>query len=142
MRFYTCDVSLEGDRRHVVRKVNMSPAELMIMQAVHGHGAVTNISREPQAKRDNTSHAELRARLERTYGRVRIGSDNDPKPMLPQVFPGWPNVKFPVDAEAAGIDAIFMADEDKPKAKATRRTSRKAEPEPEPAAETETDFTE
>ncbi len=112
------------------------------MQAIHGRAAVYDIAVEPQQKsRDNTPHKEVGELLDRRYGRVRVGPDNNPRPVLPQVFPGWPNVRFPRDAADAGIDPEMMVEDDKPK-KASRRSTKKAEPEPAEASETETDFTE
>lgn len=141
MRFYTCRINLDGDVRHVVQKRGVTAAEIQVLQAIHGRASVYDIAVEPQQKsRDSTPHKEVGELLDRRYGRVRVGPDNNPRPVLPQVFPGWPNVKFPRDADDAGIDPEMMAEDDKPK-KSSRRSTKKAEPEPE-ASEPDTSFTE
>lgn len=140
MRFYTANVNLDGDVRHVVQKRGITAAEIMVLQAVHGHASVHNITQEPQQKaKDNTSHKEVGELLDRRYGRVRVGPESNLKPVLPSVFPGWPNVKFPRDAEDAGIDSELMAEDTAPKKTTRRKTTKKTEPEPEPEPETASD---
>ncbi len=144
MRFYTARINLDGDVRHVVQKRGLSAAELLVLQAVHGRAAVHNIVQEPQQKaKDNTPHRVIADHLDRRYGRVRIGPDNDPRPVLPQVFPGWPNVRFPSDAKDAGLDPeLFSEPPAKRSGGGSKRSSAKAE-EAAPAESTaEPDFAE
>ncbi len=141
MIYYECLVNLAGDRNHVVRKRYQSPAELMCLQAIHGAGSVYRITREPSKGRDSTPYQVIKDRLQKQYGRTRIGPDNDPRPLLPQVFPGWPNASLPGDASGAGIDPLMFAEDERPKPAAPRKSRAKAsEPEPEP--ETDTSFAE
>lgn len=147
MRFYTCMVTLEGDVRHVVQKQGVTAAEIQVLQAIHGVASVFDITAEPVSKgRDNTPHKEIANHLDRTYGRTRVGSDNNPRPVLTQVFPGWPNAKLPRDAKAAGIDPGMMVDEAKAKKAASKAKAADVPEEPEepeePSDEADTDFTE
>lgn len=135
MRFYTCRISLDGDVRHVVEKRGVTAAEIQVLQAVHGRSSVFDIAVEPQNKsRDATPHKVVADQLDRRYGHVRVGPDSSLRPVLPTVFPGWPNVKLPRDADDAGVDPELMVEDDKPK-KSSRRSAKKAEPEPEPEQE-------
>lgn len=143
MRFYTCRINLDGDVRHVVQKRGVTAAEIQVLQAIHGQASVYEIALEPQNKsRDNTPHKAVAEQLDRRYGRVRVGSDNNPRPVLPQVFPGWPNVRFPTDAKDAGINPELLAEDKTPK-KSGGRSTKKSEPASEPeAGESDTSFTE
>lgn len=142
MRFYTCRINLDGDVRHVVQKRGVTAAEIQVLQAVHGRSSVYDIAVEPQNKsRDATPHKVIAEILDRRYGRVRVGPDSNLRPVLSTVFPGWPNVKLPRDADDAGVDAELLVEDDKPK-KPSRGRAKKAEAEPEPEPEPDTDFTE
>lgn len=127
MRFYTAKINIGGDRNHVVTKTGVMPAELKVLQAIHGFGSVHDIKAEP-SKIDHTSHAEARDRLQKEYGRTRIDVGGDARPVLVSVFPGWPNVDMPADAKAAGIEPQLMLDDDEPEGPkpVSRRTYFKA----------------
>lgn len=138
MRYYSARINIGGDRNHVVVKRHLTPAHLQVFQAIHGHGEVYDITPEPTSGIDRTPQEQIKTVLDRQFGRVRTGSAGDQRPVLVSVFPGWPNVKLPADAEAAGIDDMLMAEEPRSRSKGGR--SKKAEP---PATEEETpDFTE
>lgn len=134
MRYYSAKVNIAGDRNSVVRKTNLTAAEVMVLQAIHGAGEVHDIKKQPAQGRDNTPHAEVRDYLMKRYGRVRVGPSSDRRPVLVSVFPGWPNVNLPSDLDKAGIDPILLAEDERPK-KATSRAKSA------PVTE-ETDFTE
>lgn len=127
MRYYSAFVNIAGDRNAVVRKTHLTAAEIMVLQAIHGHGEVYDISKEPSSGRDNTPHATVREHLDRRYGRVRVGPSSDRRPVLVAVFPGWPNVKMPSDAESADLDPVLFSEADKPKKSAPKRGAAKAE---------------
>jgi len=110
MRFYTADINIGGDRNHVVTKSGITPAEIKVLQAIHGFGSVHSIKAEP-SKIDRSSHAEIRDHLQKEYGRTRVDSGGDARPVLVTVFPGWPNVDMPVDAKAASIDPNLIVDD-------------------------------
>src|SRR5690554_8116176 len=128
MRFYSAHVNIAGDRNAVVVKTGLTAAEVMVLQAIHGHGEVHTISEETSATKakDNTAHAVIREKLDRRYGRVRTGPSSDRRPVLVAVFPGWPNVKLPPDIDAAGVDPALLAEDQKPK-RSTRSASTKAD---------------
>lgn len=124
MRYYSANVNIAGDRNSVVRKTNLTAAEVMVLQSIHGSGEVYDISKQPQSGRDNTPHAEIKDHLMKRYGRVRTGPASDRRPVLVAVFPGWPNVTLPSDIDKAGIDASLLAEDEKPaKARNTSRTA-------------------
>lgn len=107
MKLYTCSIDLNGDRNHVVNKSSVTAAELLVLQAVHGAASVHSIRKDPGEP--NMKHADLQEMLSRKYGRTKAGPENDRRPVLVRVFPGWPNrPDFPLDAKAAGIDPLLM----------------------------------
>ena len=137
------DVNLAGDRNHVIPKRQVTAAEIMVLQAIHGHGEVYNIQLEPSSGRDNTPHEQVRDHLMKVYGRTRVGSGGDRKPVLPAVFPGWPNVTLPRDADAAGIDPVLMNEDAIPRTRSgKRRKAAAAAAARETATEETADFTE
>lgn len=140
MRYYSANVNIGGDRNHVVVKRQLTPAHLQILQAIHGRGEVHGIAPEASSGIDRTPQEQIKTALDREFGRVRVGASGDSRPVLLAVFPGWPNVKLPADAESAGIDEVLMAEEAKPRGKAARG-KKAAEPEPE-VPEEPSDFTE
>lgn len=130
MRFYTAKVNIGGDRNHVIVKAEMCPAEIMVLQAIHGSGEVYEIKQMPSAGIDRTSQAALKDLLDKRYGKSKIGT-GEPRRVLPTVFPGWPNVDLPSDIKVAGIDPHLISDDSTPadtarKAKAQAASNKKA----------------
>lgn len=110
MRFYTAKVNIGGDRNHVIVKDELSPAEIMVLQAIHGQGEVHDIRQMPSQGLDRTPQAIIKAKLDKIYGKSKVGS-GDPKRVLPTVLPGWPNVDLPTDLKSAGISPLLVSDD-------------------------------
>mgnify|MGYP000908862086 CR=1 FL=1 len=65
-----CNVmlALGGDRRNTVPKYDVTPAEIAVLQAIHGDDAVTDI--EVKGEKEKSNREEL-SRLRQIYGRAR-----------------------------------------------------------------------
>lgn len=122
MRQYSASVNIAGDRNHVVTKAPVTAAEIMVLQAIHGAGEVHHISAVPGSETDKTPHAVERERLERRYGRTRVGPDSDKRPVLVRVFPGWPNVELPADVKAANLPSTLMVEKEHAPSRASHDT--------------------
>ena len=99
-----CDVEvrLAGDVYHTVPKIGVTPAEILILQTIHGSDAVVNIRPRKQDKR---GHADEYDRLSRTYdgGSIHGAGPDDPKKVsIARLFPG-PVKKLPVTLDEIGI---------------------------------------
>ena len=69
MEICTCLVSIGGDPRHVVPKHSTTPAEIVLLQRLHGNDAVTEIA---VTQKDKRSHEDERDRLGARYGDDKI----------------------------------------------------------------------
>ena len=65
----SCTVAIGGDIRSVVPRPSVTPAEIMLLQTIHGSDAVTNI--RVIGEEDTTMDAE-RDRLGRFYGDAKV----------------------------------------------------------------------
>lgn len=132
MKFYSARVDIAGDRNHVVVKRNITPAEILTLQAIHGGSSVHTIAEEPNSGSDRTPHDVIRKRLDRTYGRTRVGPEGHRRPALVAAMPDWPGGTLPADAKAANIPAELMAEKPtapKTAAKSTKTTKAAAKSE-------------
>jgi hypothetical protein len=75
-------VAIGGDAGNQVPKFNVTAAEIAVLNAIHGDGAVTDILPTGKITR---SHRDERARLMAIYGRMQDGKDISP---VSQLFPG------------------------------------------------------
>lgn len=80
MQIVDCDVALGGDVRMVVDKRNVSIPELVVLQAVHGRDAVTNVRVTGEAR--NFNPVSERERLKTLY------ELNENSPKIDNLFPG------------------------------------------------------
>jgi len=69
MEICNCLVSIGGDPRHVVPKHSTTPAEIVLLQRLHGNDAVTEIV---VTQKDKRSHEDERDRLGARYGDDKI----------------------------------------------------------------------
>ncbi len=107
MQRVTCTVRLSGDNNNTVEKSGVSPAEIVILNDIHGEGAVVNI--RPNSM-DKESHVKERARLVNIYG-VHV---------VDRIFPGEFN-KLPVTlAELKGEEPAEDEDADEADADAKK----------------------
>jgi len=95
-QLYNCNVRPGGDLIHDVPKENLSAAEIMVLNHVHGEGSVVNI--EP-TKTTRTPHKEEYGRLCDVYGAKSVQ----------EVFGNIFNVRLPNK-----LDLDAMDDDDEP----------------------------
>lgn len=126
MRFYRAHVNIGGDRNHVLVKPNLTPAEIQVLQAVHGDADVYQISEMPNKGQDKTPHQEIKDHLQRRYGHTTVGPESNRIPVLRHVFPTWPNGNLPTDLNAAGIDPTLIAEDTRSKSKSKSQAKSKA----------------
>ena len=69
MEICTCLVSIGGDPRHVVPKHSTTPAEIVLLQRLHGNDAVTEIV---VTEKDKRSHEDERDRLALDMATIRL----------------------------------------------------------------------
>lgn len=86
MQIVDCNVRIGGSVLHVVPKQDVTPAEIIVLQQIHGTDAVQDVRPKRMDKR---SHTEEFDRLRRTYGRNGLQSvDGEPSVLLDRLFPG------------------------------------------------------
>lgn len=90
MQHCRCKVFLDGDRNHEVLMADVTVAEIVVLRAVHGGDAVTDIQPTRMTK---TNHAEEFARLQHRYDRKQV--------KVAELFPGA-NPKLPVNMKDIG----------------------------------------
>lgn len=100
MQFANCDVSLGGDRNHVVHKRGVSPAEIEILRAIHGEDSVTNIVLSKTLKQ--MSSADILDMLRRKYRGNVFTTDGAPKNIVDRLYSG-PRVKLPEYLKDVGV---------------------------------------
>ena len=114
MHLCKCTVLLSGEVMHQVSKINVTPAEILILKAIHGNEAVTNVVPTTNNKRP---HAEEYDRLMQIYGQTKVGG----QPVVEKLFPGA-SPKLPSSLKDIGLqntgDIGRIAD-GKPKADVT-----------------------
>lgn len=70
MRVYSCVVNCGGNVLNQVRKPEVTAAEIILLQSIHGEDAVTDIM---PIRMDKRSHAAERDRLGGIYGDDKVG---------------------------------------------------------------------
>lgn len=108
MKYYSLELNIAGDRNHVITKHKVSTPEVLLLQSIHGNGSVYNVRPFKQEGIDRTPEAVTKEFLGKVYRKTKLGSGNDVRPALVQVFPGWPNVKLPTDLKDTTFDEAFM----------------------------------
>lgn len=98
-----CDVRLASngdvDSGMVVSKGPVSPAEVLVLRAIHGHDAVSNVRLIPRQAIDKTPHADELARLRDFY----TMKTEDERSIVDACFPGaFP--RLPITFAEVGID--------------------------------------
>lgn len=86
MQIVDCNVAIGGDVRMVARKLNVTIAELVVLQAVHGRDAVTNVvvAGEVVGFSPTSERERLKATYELTEESVQIAT------LFPGVIPQMP----------------------------------------------------
>jgi len=120
MQIATAHVRHKGSLNSVVRKRNLTPAEVVVLQRIHSPDAVVDVVLQSgQSDNDNTTEID---RLRATYGTTKDGAKT-----LEELFPGHAP-KLPTSFKEIGIDAA-------PPVKASgRKTIKDDAPAADPAA--------
>lgn len=104
MQICTCEVRLNDSAAHTVTKVGVTPAEILILQAIHGASAVVDIRPVQQDRRSNNDEWD---RLQATYGRAPDGlMDAGNGALLQKLFPGA-MPKLPVTLKDIGMQHLM-----------------------------------
>jgi hypothetical protein len=104
MQICTCEVRLNDSAGHTVPKTEVTPAEILILQAIHGASAVVNIR---PTKQDRRGNAEEWDRLHSAYGRAPDGlMDAGNGTLLAKLFPGA-MPKLPVTLKDIGMQHLL-----------------------------------
>lgn len=82
MELANCLVALGGDIENTVPKFDVTPAEVLVLMAIHGKDAVTDV--EPTGNSVTRSNAEELARLKFTYP----AKDADNQPVVQRIYSG------------------------------------------------------
>jgi hypothetical protein len=100
MQLCNCEIRLNDSAGHTVPKANVTPAEILVLRAIHGDSAVVNITPTKMDKRGNTEEWD---RLQMEYGRSPDGlMDAGNGALLTQLFPGA-MPKLPVTLKDIGM---------------------------------------
>jgi len=110
----SCTVAIGGDIRSVVPKTMVTPAEIMLLQSIHGDDAVTNI--RVNGELDATMDQE-RNRLGEFYGDGKVVG-------LFNQFGDLPNTLEAARVPAELLDPTFKPEKKKPAKKTTRKRAR------------------
>lgn len=112
----SCNVAIGGDIRSVVEKPSVTPAEIMLLQSIHGPDAVTNIRKI--GEHDATMDSE-RDRLGRFYGDQKVVDQ----------FNQFGDLPTTLEAARVGeelLDPTWTPEPKKPAKKAPRKRARTA----------------
>jgi|AGTN01.2.fsa_nt_gi hypothetical protein len=101
MQLAKCTVKLGGDLKNTVIKYNVTPAEILLLKAIHGDDAVVGVEATGGDKRE---HAAERARLLANYGRAKDSQDQS---IFDRVFPGATSLRLPVALSDIGIPVAY-----------------------------------
>jgi len=100
MQLCDCEVRLGDSAGHTVLKTDVTPAEIIVLRAIHGDSAVANIKPKKMDKRPNAQEWD---RLQASYGRAPDGlMDAGNGALLAQLFPGA-MPKLPVTLKDIGM---------------------------------------
>ena len=104
MQICTCEVRLNDSAAHTVPKVDVTPAEILVLQAIHGPSAVVNIT---PVKQDRRPSSEEWDRLKANYGRAPDGlMDAGNGALLEKLFPGA-MPKLPITLKDIGMQHLM-----------------------------------
>lgn len=106
MQIGSCIVRLGGDLGNSVFKQGVTPAEIVVLQSIHGADAVLDIK---QTGNDRRAHGEELQRLVERYGRAKNDKEES---IVSKIWPSPIGLKLPVNFKDVGID--IMGD-DEPK---------------------------
>lgn len=104
MQICDCEVRLGASAGHTVLKADVTPAEILILQAIHGQDAVVGIKPKKMDKRPNAHELD---RLNTLYGResggIRDAGNGD---LINKLFPGI-HPTLPVSLKDIGMGHLM-----------------------------------
>lgn len=96
MQLLNALVALTGDRNNMVPKYGITPAELLLLQQLHGADAVVQI--EPAGDVERAPLAEIE-RLKTIYPQ---------KDMIQNIWRDWPADRFPMQLDALMLNPALL----------------------------------
>jgi hypothetical protein len=90
-------VALSGDRNNMIFRNELTPAEIILLQALHGADAVLQIEPTGEVKREPMQEVE---RLKTLYPLHQARVQN--------IWRDWPGPSFPTRLEQIGINPALM----------------------------------
>lgn len=90
-------VAITGDRNNMVWKTGLTPAEILLLQGLHGTDSVLQI--EPSGKVERTPHEEI-ARLRSEYPLYGERVQN--------IWRDYPGPAFPLDLTGIGLNPALL----------------------------------
>jgi hypothetical protein len=90
-------VAITGDRNNMVWKIGLTPAEILLLQQLHGADAVLQI--EPSGQVDRLAQAEV-TRLKELYPLHHERIQN--------IWRDFPGPAFPMNLEGIGINSALL----------------------------------
>jgi hypothetical protein len=109
MQHASCTVALNGDITYTVFKPDVTVAEIALLKAIHGEGAVSDIQPTFMDKRP---HADERERLTHEYGAAK---DHKDEPLIKQLFPGLSALPATFKDIGLDIEGNEPVEEEKPR---------------------------
>lgn len=108
MQLSSLNLRLGGSLLHTVHKVNVTPAEIMILQRIHGQDAVVDV--RPTKVDKTIRHSAEYERLAGLYDRsASVDSPDGPTPsIMQQMFPGAIK-KLPTTLKEIGLASYATA---------------------------------
>lgn len=104
MQVCSIDLRLGGSLNHTISKNNVTPAEIVILKAIHGEDAVVNIRPIKMDGRRNDVELD---RLQRLYGRNPSGlMDAGNGDLIEKLFPGAVK-KLPIRLKDIGLGDLM-----------------------------------
>lgn len=106
MQLANINLRLGGSPMHVVHKQGVTPAEILVLQRIHGSDAVVDV--RPTKIDKNRRHAEEFDRLAALYDRgAGVDTpDTDQKSILKELFPGAMK-KLPLTLKEVGFGHVM-----------------------------------
>lgn len=98
MQYASCFVQLSGDLGTNISKAPVTPAEIVLLRAIHGPDAVSKVELLKGGVNDKASHAEELDRLRLHYTAL----DKDGNSIVNMVFPGH-SPRLPTTFDEIGI---------------------------------------
>lgn len=105
MQIGTCIVRLGGDLNNSVFKRNVTPAEILVLQAIHGQESITRVRGTGANK---VPHVEELNRLVLIYGGAK---NNKEESIVAKMWPTF-GARLPVNFKDIGIDISASDDDD------------------------------